>query len=313
MKHVWMRAAIVIGILLASGLGYYLIRGNGGEKLVAQTDMGKEKETTIAPGGNKAILTLADGTKVILDSASNGAITKQGNVTVIKLNDGLLSYEKATDKNLEVVYNTITTPRGGQYQLVLADGSKVWLNAASSIKFPNAFPGKDRKVEITGEAYFEVAHNAAKPFYVAAGGMEVQVLGTHFNVNAYTDEPVVKTTLLEGSVRVTKGSESKTIIPGEQARIENSGDATIHISKVDVNEVVAWKNGLFHFNNSSLKEVMRQLSRWYDIDVEYAGGLEPRRFGGEMSRNADLNQVLKILEESKVHFEIVGKKLLVKP
>ncbi len=320
-KRKWFRIAAAAVVLLFLAAGSYLLLNKPVQNAIVKKQT-TQPSNDIQPGGNKAILTLADGTRVILDSANNGTITKQGNVTIIKLNDGQLSYQPSTlnsqsstaDSRLPtVLYNTISTPRGGQYQLVLADGSKVWLNAASSIRFPNAFPGNDRKVEITGEAYFEVARNAAKPFYVEAGGMEVKVLGTHFNVNAYADEPAVKTTLLEGSVRVTKGSESKTITPGEQAGIENGGNATIKISNVDVNEVVAWKNGLFHFNNSSLKEVMRQLSRWYDIDVEYADGIEPRRFGGEMARSSDLNQVLKILEESKVHFEIVGKKLLVKP
>ncbi len=311
----WWAAAAAILVLLTSA--YFL--WSSSEKDHATPIAKSSKVNDIAPGGNKAILTLADGTKVILDSANNGTITKQGNVTIIKLNDGQLAYKPSTlnpqssttDRLSTVLYNTISTPRGGQYQLVLADGSKVWLNAASSIRFPNAFPGNDRKVEITGEAYFEVAHNAAKPFYVEAGGMEVKVLGTHFNVNAYTDEPSVRTTLLQGSVQVVNGSHSKIIVPGEQAQVGSNGD--INTSQVDVNEVVAWKNGKFIFDNANIHSIMRQLEKWYDIDVVYQATDTNETFMGSISRDVNCSQILDMLEKTgSLKFEIVGRRVIVK-
>jgi ferric-dicitrate binding protein FerR (iron transport regulator) len=197
--------------------------------------------------------------------------------------------------------------------VVLADGSKVWLNAESSITFPTAFIGKERNVEIKGEAYFEVAHNAQMPFNVKVKNMTVQVLGTHFNVNAYDDENWIKTTLLEGSIKVSKGSDSKIIKPGEQAQTENGDNSLIAVQAVDPDEVVAWKNGLFHFNNAGLPEVMHQLSRWYDVDVVYNGPVPKRKFGGEMQSNLKLSQVLELLEKNEVNFKIEGKKIIVMP
>ncbi len=313
-KRLWLRIAAAAAVILFLATGSYFLLHKPDDKVIAKSNA-TQPANDIAPGGNKAILTLADGTKVILDSANNGAITKQGNVTIIKLNDGQLAYKPSTSSTSStistILYNTISTPRGGQYQLVLADGSKVWLNAASSIKFPNAFPGKDRKVEITGEAYFEVAHNVSKPFYVEAGGMEVKVLGTHFNVNAYTDESSVNTTLLEGSVLVSKGSENEKITPGEQAQV--SGNGSIRISHVDVNEVVAWKDGKFNFNNANIHSIMRQLEKWYDIEVVYQVPDTNETFMGSISRNVNFSQILDMLEKTgSLKFEIVGRRVIVK-
>jgi len=265
-----------------------------------------------APGGNKAILTLSDGSTIILDDAKNGKVAQQGGTQIAKLANGQLVYNALDNKPVKVVFNTLTTPRGGQFKLTLPDGSKVWLNAASSIKYPTAFIGNERKVEISGEAYFEIAHNAAMPFKVSVNGMEVKVLGTHFNINAYNDESSVKTSLLEGSIRLTKGSTVTTLSPGQQAQLKNDGNIKV-INNVDMDQVVAWKNGYFSFNRSDLQTVMRQLARWYDVEINYEGKIPERQFGGKIDRNSNLSEVLKILEESKVHFRIEEKKIIVRP
>src|SRR6185312_1588485 len=195
----------------------------------------------------------------------------------------------------------------------LSDGSKVWLNAESAITFPTAFTGNERKVTIKGEAYFEVAHDASKPFQVTVNGMQVQVLGTHFNINAYEDDDYIKTTLLQGSVKVTKGNESVLIAPGEQAKVNNaSGDIKIK-KDVDLDEAVAWKNGFFYFSHADLQTVLRQFSRWYDVDVEYEGVLPKRLFEGKIQRSLNLSEALRILETNDVHFKIMGKKIEVTP
>ena len=209
-----------------------------------------------------------------------------------------------------VAYNTLTTPRGGQYHLTLSDGTSVWLNAASSIKYPIAFTGNERRVEITGEVYFEVEHNAAKPFRVICNGQTVEDLGTHFNINAYNDENAVKTTLLEGSVNVSAAGKNKMLKPGEQAQLQHGN---IRIADVDVNKVAAWKNGLFQFNDDNIRDIMRQLGRWYDVDIKYEGNLPDWEFSGAIPRNANLSQVLDILSFVKVHFRIDGKTIVVKP
>jgi ferric-dicitrate binding protein FerR (iron transport regulator) len=255
---------------------------------------------------------LANGKKIVLDSMSNGVVAVQSGAKILLKNDQV-SYNNTREAEA-VSYNTMSTPRGRQYTLVLSDGSKVWLNAASSITFPTSFMGKERNVEITGEAYFEVAHDAERPFKVKVGDMQVQVLGTHFNVNAYEDEGDIKTTLLEGSVKVSKGNENTLIVPGEQAVILNSpsGVGGITVKKdIDLDEVVAWKNGLFNFNNADLKTVMRQLSRWYNVNIIYTGEIPNRVFGGEMQRDLHLSQVLKLLEKNNVHFKIDGKNIVV--
>lgn len=312
----WVAASVVVLLGLSA---YFLIsKFSSDDKLIADSKTKEKVQTDIAPGGNKAILTLADGTKIILDSANNGAITRQGNITVIKLNDGQIAYNSETG-NLKpethtpqsTTYNTISTPRGGQYQLVLADGSKVWLNAASSLTYPTAFMGNERKVTLTGEGYFEVAHDASKPFFVSTGKMDIRVLGTHFNVNAYGDDGTFKTTLLEGKVNVSAGSQSAVLQPGEQARI--SGNSMEIRKDVNTEEVISWKNGLFYFDNADIEVVMGQLARWYDVDVEYEGSIPKRRFAGEIQKSLTLSQVMKLLSQNKINFEIQGKKLIVKP
>jgi len=269
----------------------------------------------VAPGGNKAILTLADGSAILLDSGgASGQLARQGNVQVVKLANGQISYRllnKQQDNN-SVTYNTMTTPRGGQYKLRLSDGTNVWLNAASSITYPTAFVGKERNVSIKGEAYFEVAKNDVIPFTVKANAMTIEVVGTHFNVNGYEDEPSIKTTLFEGSVKVSGHNNTKMLFPGQQSDFNRNGQLII-IPDADTQSSVAWKNGVFEFNKSDIQMVMRQIARWYDVEISYNGKIPERRFGGKIYRNSSLLEVLKILEESNVHFKLEDKKIIVSP
>ena len=275
-------------------------------------------DTDIAPGSNRATLTLADHTTIDLDNAKEGILGHQGNARLVKQKDGQLAYE-TTDRPAKVPalqYNLLTTPKGGQYQLVLPDGSKVWLNAASSIKYPTSFTGNQRTVELQGEAYFEIAPKASSPFRVKivsakeTDPTQVDVLGTHFDIKAYADEPAVHTTLLEGSVKVSKGAASVLIRPGEEAHVDSKGK--LNVGTADVEEAIAWKNGLFKFNEATIEDVMRQVSRWYDVDVEYVNGPPKDLFQGEIYRNASISKLLKVLEASGVHFTIAGKTIFVK-
>ena len=302
-------AASILGILVLSG--FLLFNRVGENSFVKGKVNNKRFKNDVSPGGNKAILTLADGSTIVLDEAQNGELAQQGNSKIIKL-DGKLSYDPVNKNPKEVVYNTISTPNGGQYQLELADGSLVWLNATSSIRFPTTFIGKERRIEITGEAYFEIAKNREMPFIVAVNGAEVQVLGTHFNINAYNDEDNVRTTLLEGSVKFVSGDNSNILKPGQQFQLAKNGAFNV-ANDVNVDEVVAWKNGLFAFENATIEKVMRQFSRWYDVEIEYRGKTDDL-FIAEMRRNIKLSDALKALElTGKVKFDIEGKKIIVMP
>ena len=264
----------------------------------------------IPPGGNKAILTLADGATISLDDAKKGDIARDGNAQIVKGGDsGTLIYHAVAGNQQAVAYNTITTPRGGQYQLALSDGSKVWLNASSSLHFPTTFGGAERAVELTGEGYFEIAKNTAKPFLISVNGVRVKVLGTHFNINAYRDEPVVRTTLVEGAVKVEAGGQAMLLRPGQQAV---AGTSLRLEPDADLEEVMAWKEGIFNFKNLDIESIMRQISRWYDVEVVYAGGKKPEgHFSGMISRNTPALTVLKMLEYGGVHFTIESKKIVI--
>ena len=266
----------------------------------------------VDPGDNRAVLTLANGSKLILDSAKIGLLNQSGNTSINKTQDGQVVYtaDKDQQPNGPVAYNTISTPRGGQYRVVLPDGSKVWLNSASSLKFPTAFTGIERDVELTGEGYFEVAKNKAKPFNVKVKDINVAVLGTHFNIMAYNDEADVKTTLLEGSVKLTQGNTSNLLKSGQQGIIN---DKNIKIIDVDTDEAVAWKNGFFDFERANIQDIMKQLSRWYGTEVIYEGKIPDDEFVGKISRDVKLSQVLHILELSHVRFRIENKKIIVAP
>ena len=302
-------AASAIGVLLVS---VFLLSDKIGKKEIVKSEINPQRFTNdVLPGGDKATLTLANGSTIVLDDAQNGTLAQQGNSKIIKL-DGKLSYDPTSKNSREVVYNTISTPKGGQYQLELPDGSQVWLNATSSIHFPTSFIGTERRIEITGEAYFEIARDPNMPFIVTVNNAEVQVLGTHFNINAYNDEDNVKTTLLEGSVRFVIDGNINILRPGQQAQLTKEGMTKV-VSNVDVDEVVAWKNGMFDFENAGIETVMRQLCRWYDVEVEYKGKADDL-FIAEMRRNIKLSDALKALElTGKVKFDIQGKKIIVMP
>jgi len=302
----WQKIAVAASILLVMGLGTLFLVQNGNQSpVVATPRLADDKE----PGKTGAILTLSNGSKIVLDSVGNGLLTNQNNTTVSKKNGGLV-YKAGSDA--QTVYNTMTTPRARQYNLELSDGTKVWLNASSSITFPTSFATNERKVILTGEAYFEVAKDKARPFRVSVNDMQINVLGTHFNVNAYDDEAAVNTTLLEGSVLLTEKGKKVLLKPGQQAQKQKSG-AIIVNDNVNLDEVMGWKNGVFYFDNASIQTVLRQLSRWYDVDVVFEKGVPTRTFEGEIQRNLQLSQVLKILEKNKVHFKIDGKILRVMP
>lgn len=263
----------------------------------------------ISPGGNKATLTLADGKVITLDVVANGDIAAEGNVQVKKM-DGTLQYNGA-DENAEITYNTIQTPRGGKYQLVLSDGTLVWLNAASSLRFPVTFKGNERQVELMGEAYFEVK-KGAKPFRVSLqNGSQIEVKGTAFNVNAYNDEEIMKATLLEGKINFLMQGKTLALVPGQQIRVGNKAFGFQVVNDVDTEEEIAWKNDLFIFKGMDVKSIMREISRWYDIDVIYKGKINPETFSGIVSRKSNLSQVLRIMEEGGVRFAIEGRTIVV--
>lgn len=298
----WLSVAAVL--LLLMGGGYFLLAPKE-QTNVAEKNKGRPfNPLTDLPGGDKATLTLADGRTIVLDSTNNGAVSNEGGVKVIKL-DGQLSYA-AVSKTFRVLYNTITTPKGGQYQLVLSDGTRVWVNAASSLRFPTAFVGDERSVALTGEGYFEVARNETKPFRVTVGGTDVQVLGTHFNVMAYEDEPLLRATLLEGKVRIKNGNGLALLMPGQQAQINKSGVVAVD-KNADTEETVAWKNGLFHFKNADVKTVMRTLARWYNVDVVYQGDVSKKRLTGKFYRNVSISQVLEILNQIGIHCTVAPR------
>ncbi|HRP55756.1 FecR domain-containing protein [Agriterribacter sp.] len=310
----WLAAAALIAAI--AGTAWFFAGTVGkypADKPVAATD-------TILPGSDKAVLTLSDGSQVVLDSTMQDVIKEQGNVNILN-KSGRLVYDASKllkGDGRPVSVNTITTPRGGQYQVVLPDGTAVWLNAASSISFPTAFTDRERKVTITGEVYFEVARDQSKPFRVSvvpragtAGGMQVTVLGTRFNINAYPDEDAMRTTLVEGSVVVRKAGARMKIVPGEQASIAVNG-AVFNKSHPDMEEVLAWKNGRFRFNNTGVVSIMRQIARWYDVEIKTEGDLSAIRFSGGIGRKDNIEKLLEILEsEGRVRFIRQGKSITV--
>jgi hypothetical protein len=289
-------AAAVLLTLIGAGSYFWLF--NKPATLPPVTGTARVKPRDLPPGRDAAVLTLADGKTIILDSAS-GTISQQGSATVNNTK-GMVSYSPSTADGREgPVYNTVSTARGNQYQLILADGSKVWLNSASSLRFPTSFTGSRREVELNGEGYFEIAKDASKPFHVKTQTQDVEVLGTHFNVNAYRDEESIKTTL-----------QSAILKPGEQAVLTHNSRFMIN-DNVDIDQVMAWKNGWFEFDNTDIKTIMRQISRWYDVDVRYEAKTANETYGGRISRNLNLSNILKMLESYGVHFRLEGKTVVV--
>jgi ferric-dicitrate binding protein FerR (iron transport regulator) len=307
-------------ILIAALAGYWLVRHNENKQVAkVETTQKPVVNNDIKPGQYKAKLTLDDGTTMILDSAKNGRLVQQGGITVLN-RDGKLIYEKGGQTN-KVHYNKLVTAKGETFAAVLADGTKIWLNSESSISYPVSFIGQERKVTITGEAYFEVAASVVRqgnklvkqPFKVVVEDMEVEVLGTHFNINAYADEEAIKTTLLEGKVKVVSGNATAMLMPGQQAQLTRQSNLLRVKDNVDVEEAVAWKNGYFQFNDADLKTVMRQLARWYDVDVVYQGEIGNDTYGGRINRNSKASEVMNLLGGNNVHYKIEGKKIIITP
>ncbi len=291
----------------------------------------KKPENNIHPGGNKAILTLPNGSRIILDNTPNGQIARDGSATFHK-SEGTLTVSYTSNPGIKTKNNPtgsttllhpegsgeageafITTPRGGQFELILPDGTRVWLNSASSLRFPTAFKGKRREVELTGEGYFEITKNAKMPFLVSVNHMKIAVLGTHFNAMAYADEKTINTTLLEGIIVVSEGELVKQLQPGQQASLNSAGHQ-LTVGQADLQKTIAWKSGLFEFDNTDLPTIMRQLARWYDIDIIYGVKPDKSALGGSISRSLNLTEVLHLLEASGInHFKIEGKKVFVLP
>ncbi len=270
------------------------------------------KKNDVAPGSNKAILTLSNGTKITLDSAQVGSLAQQGNANIIKLDSGRLAYSTNSIATGEILYNSLATPRGGQYQLTLPDGTRVWLDAESSIRYPTSFAGTERKVQMTGQAYFEVAKNEQMPFIVETVGTRTTVLGTNFNINAYANEKTIKATLLEGSIKFSFGNQERLLHPGEQAVVNNGGGAW-QTRKADTWQAVAWKNGQFDFDDMDLPSILRQISRWYDVSVMFQSNNDSAKFGGGISRQLNLSDVLRLLDKSGIHTKLEDKQLIVLP
>ena len=334
----WSTRAAAILLFLAAGIGGYKLATQSHQNTVAQAKSTPPKD--IQPGTSKAILTLANGSTILLDSAQSGPLTRQGGASIVKLDSGKLAYTTKQRSQNEVLYNKLETPRGGQYQLTLPDGSAVWLNAASSIRYPTTFAGPTREVEITGEAYFEIAKNTAMPFIVKAGQTQTTVLGTSFNINAYEDENKVITTLLEGAVKFGHRQESqaanrqaaneqvaneqvankqgpnkedeKLLHPGEQGALQETTQV-VTVQQADTYQAIAWKNGQFDFDNKTLAVILRQISRWYDVDISNPSVNDATKFGGGISRKLNLSHVLHLLEKNGVHTRLEGHKIIVLP
>lgn len=305
-------AAAVVVFAVATGVYWWI-----NKEQQPAVNIAEKKNTIILPGGDKAVLKLADGSTIVLDTAKDGVLKSVGNVSIQKTHNGELVYMVGASSGAQDLAgsNTISTPRGGQYQVALPDGSRVWLNAASSVTFPTSFAASERKVEVTGEAYFEITADARRPFKVKVNAVEVEVLGTSFNVMSYPDEPYIKTTLLSGSVAVKAGATGKRnyLTPGQQASFSRSSAQMSIISEVDTDEIMGWKNGIFYMARTEIPAVMRQISRWYNVDIEYPQGMPQETISGKIPRSTSFTNVLDILGKIGVNLKQEGKKLLVYP
>jgi transmembrane sensor len=301
----WKKLSVAASVLVIVSIGLYRNYRQPGTERVAPAIT---HAPAIGPGGEKAMLTLADGTQIELNNAGQGEIATQPGISIRKTSDGQIAYgiqRQRNSKGALPVFNTISTPVGGQYQLILPDGSKVWLNAGSSLRYPTFFAGSERLVELTGEAYFEITPDKKMPFLVKSRIQTVKVLGTHFNINAYADEPGMKTTLLEGAVQVN----AQRLVPGQQALLTEKG---MTVRQVDTEAEIAWKNGEFVFNGEDLQTIMRMVARWYNIEVIYESPPGDLRYGGEVSRSKNLSDILKMLEATgDVRFRVEGRRVTV--
>ncbi|WP_184541952.1 FecR family protein [Mucilaginibacter sp. FT3.2] len=309
--HRWFYVAAA-SVLLFISVGVYFANNNKGKITPPVAQNNNAAKNDIQPGSNKAVLTLANGHAITLDDAQNGVLSKQGNAAISKSGNGIVINNNG-DKNqiADNSLNTITIPRGGKYNITLPDGTKVWLNSSSALIFPNEFTGTERKVTVTGEAYFEVAKNKAMPFKIDVNGKQVvEVLGTHFNITAYADDEAITTTLLEGSVKVNYKNKATLIKPGQMA-VNTLGDA-VTIKQANIDEVMAWKNDNFIFNNENITSIMKKISRWYDVDVNYKGDMSRINFDGNYSRSKGLASLLKNIElVDKVRFVIEERRITV--
>ncbi|UEG51907.1 FecR domain-containing protein [Mucilaginibacter daejeonensis] len=302
------RWAIAAAILMFVSVGIFLLRSPNG----VPSKVAYKKHQVILPGTNKAELILANGKKMILSDTHGSEITNDNGITTIRLDKNNIAYSGslAPASAGRPVWNILSTPAGGQYQVTLPDGTQVWLNASSSLKFPVKFGDSTRRVELTGEGYFEVAKNRANPFIVATARSEIKVLGTHFNVMAYSNEPTVNTTLLEGSVQVSKGALKRTLVPGQQSRVNTD----IQVAEVDADQSIEWKNGKFNFAHEKIPEIMRKIARWYDVQIIYRGKPTSEGFVGTVPRSRNLTEVLSTLESTGlVHFKVEERSVIVMP
>ncbi|NII81359.1 MULTISPECIES: FecR family protein [unclassified Pedobacter] len=306
--RIWYAAA---SILIMIAVGSFFIRRDKKTQIVSQVPNAAKQD--IRPGSNKAVLTLSNGAQIVLTDPHAGVLAKEGATEIIKKENGELVYnlgDKATGQSTQPVYNTITVPRGGQYQLVLSDGSKVLLNAASSLTYPAEFNGRYRNVELKGEGYFEVAKNTSRPFIVKANDVEVRVLGTHFNISAYGDDADITTTLIEGSVSMNKGKQTKLLAPGQQG-ISAYTNSEISVQHANIEQVMGWVKGNFVFKDLNIKEVMKIASRWYDIEVEYRGNVQSKKFGGTTSRFSNITELLDYMKiTGGVNYKIEGRRVI---
>lgn len=298
-------AVLLAGILIGFYTKHVFIREYRGSQPVPTAS------ADVVPGSDKAVLTLGDGSELILGSGNEGNIADQNGVKIIQLDGGKLSYQDAGAAD-EVLYNTITTPRGGQYQVVLPDGSTVRLNAASSLRYPTRFVGAAREVYLTGQAYFEVAASETDPFIVKTGMVDVAALGTRFDIMAYPEEKELNTTLVQGSVRVSEQETGVLLKPGQQAsRVKGE---KLSVREVNLEEAVAWTNGLFYFGGVPVAYIMRQIQRWYDVEVEYRGDVSSVQLSGFISRKKDIKDLLDALEDTgDVTFKLEGRNVIVQP
>jgi transmembrane sensor len=315
----WRGYAAASVLVIVAGAGWWAISHRSSAPVA--NPVAPAVAADVRPGGNKAVLVLADGRQINLDSSANGILASQGNMKVSKLSDGQLAYNKSADEKPQpLAFNSLSTPKAGQFTLTLPDGSRVWLNNISTLRYPVSFTGADRQVELTGEAYFEIAKDAAHPFRVlvhkgdgsSAEGGSIEVLGTSFNIMAYNDEPAERTTLVDGSIKFIHAGHSALLKPEQQSVLDANGSLSV-LPHANVQEVTAWKNGYFHFDHASLETTMRQLARWYDVDVQYQGHPAEQEFMGKIQRNLPLSAVLKGLENEQVHFKLEGRKLIVTP
>lgn len=297
------RIAVAAITVLSLSIGYYLIQK---DNLKPAHETAKLEQ--IVPGDNKAILTLADGSTIDLNKMSNGVLGHENGTRIVKTDDGKIFYNHDDDAKT-VVWNTLSVPVGGYYNVTLSDGTIVWLNSKSSLKFPTEFIGDSRIVELTGEGYFEVAHRKDQPFKVITANQTVEVLGTHFNINAYNDEQSATTTLLEGSVRINASGLQKMLAPNQQAKLNNG---KITIIQYNADNAIDWVRNDFVFDNENLGSILRKISRWYDVEIACPTNLEKLEFTGSISRTKNIAQVLKIMELTGiVNFKVEGRRITV--